>query len=166
MPNAWVGVRAYARMKDMDPIMLIGFLEDSLIGYDSDMVIEPTKDVLLVWQVVLQSFNFDVVRREKSISDKSLCLAYMRRKVYDYTLHALALGDEITSYVVAVNGVKSMAALQDPRVLDVMDKLPRHSLDKIIKEGAEHQVKYLTKLGEIEFVPVLEQLMQKCQDKL
>jgi hypothetical protein len=166
MRNAWVGVRAYAWMKNMDPIMLVGFLDDSLIGYDLDMAVEPSKDVLRIWQVVLQSFNFDIVRKEKALHEKSLCLAYMRRKVYDYTLKALELGDESIPYVVAVNGITALASLQDSRVLGVMDKLPRHVLDNKIKESAECQIKYLTKMGEIEFVPVLEQLMQKCQNKL
>lgn len=158
MRNAWVGVRAYAWMKNMDPIMLIGFLEDC----------DTTVDDLRVWQVVLQSFNYDIVRKEQANAapQKSLCLGYMRRKVHEYTLKALEFGDGTTPYVVAVNGVMAMASLKDTRVLELMDKLPRHNLDSIIKEGAECQIKYLTKLGEIEFVPVLEQLMQKCQNKL
>lgn len=108
-----------------------------------------------------------IPRKEKSFArdGKSLCLAAMRRKVYSFTNKAIAEGDDISSYVVAVNGIRGMCALQDERVLEVMGKLPRHSLDRTIKENCEMQIAWLTKTGDTEFVPVLEQLMQRCQNK-
>lgn len=152
MSAAWVAVRTYAWMDRNDPILLVGFLEG-------------TED-LDIWQVVMGNIGWDVPRKELKLNDKSLCLSYMRRKLYEYTNKAIDMGDAIKPYVVAVNGIRGMAALQDPRVVEVMDKLPRHNLDRTIRENCEQQIAYLTKVGETEFVPVLEQLIQRCQNKL
>ena len=89
LPSAWVGVRAYAWMKGMDPLLLVAMLADT--------------DDLEVWQVIFQNMNYSVPHTEKSMNENSLSLRTMKNMVYDYTKKVLAMGDEIEPYVVAVN---------------------------------------------------------------
>jgi hypothetical protein len=160
MPTAWVAVRAYAWMKDSDPVGLLAFLDEcEAVEFHN----------LDVWKVVLGNIRWDVPAKEKSFSrpgQSSLSLAYMKRKAYSYALKAIELGDDVESYVAAVNAVRGLASLQDPRVVEIMDKLPRHSLDRTIKEDALRQIEYLKKNNELDFIPVLEQVISRCQTKL
>jgi hypothetical protein len=153
MPTAWVAVRAYSWLPDVDYVGVIGFMEIS-----GDMV---------VWDIVMNNVPWDIVTKEKQIvgtNRKSLSLLYMRNKVHECTLHAMTLPSN-DAYLTTISGIKAMAALQDPRVLEVMDKLTRHTiLDNRIKETCDGLVAYFTKINDTEFVPILEQLKGKCQD--
>lgn len=160
MPTAWVVVRAYAWMKDSDPVGLVAFLDEcETVEFQN----------LDIWKVVMGNIRWDVPAKEKSFArdgKSSLGLAYMRRKVYNYALKAIEMGDAVEPYVAAVNAVRGLAALQDPRVVEIMDKLPRHNLDRSIKEDAQLQIEYLKKHNELDFIPVLEQVISRCQNKL
>lgn len=149
MPAAWVAVRSYMWTERADPLWAYLWLEDT--------------DDLEVWQVIFQCTPWDLPKREKF---KSLGLAAIRSRAYEYAMRAIAMGDAVKPYVVAVNGVKALAALQDPRVVEVMEKLPRHNLDRVIKEDLTTQIKYLTNDGQPDFIPTLEKVLSLCQSKL
>lgn len=158
MPAAWVAVRAYGWFPDNDPILLFSFLEECEKADWLD---------LDVWQVALQCITPNIPSRErKMVGQDSICLSYMKRKVHDYTLKAIALGNDVKPSVIATNGIKAMASLQDPRVLETMDKFTDRSfvLDKMIADDVDHKIAYLTKIGDTAFIPTLEQLKSKCKN--
>lgn len=146
MKGAWTAVRAYAWMKDSDPTMLTAFLEET--------------DDLDVWQVVFQCIRNDTPHY---LGKHSLSLGLVKKVVYKHLDQVLKMGDDIKPYVVAVNGVQAMCALQDPRVLEMYDRLPKHHLDRNIVERCQGLMKYLTKVNDTQFIPTLEQIKDRKQ---
>lgn len=146
MKGAWTAVRTYAWMKDSDPGALVCFLEKT--------------DDLDVWQVVFQCIRNDTPHY---LGKHSLSLSFVKKVVYQYLNQVLKMGDEVKPYVVAVNGVQAMCALQHPQVLEMFDKLPKHHLDKNLLEHAQRQIAYLRKVGDLEFISTLEQIKDRKQ---
>jgi hypothetical protein len=131
---------------------------DPLLAY---AMLDSTDDID-VWQVVFQTTSWDIPKRE---GFKSLCLSSMRNTAYLYTHKAIDMGDAVQPYVVAVNGVKALAALQDPRAIEMWERLPKHSANRILREDIESQIYYLIENNQSNFVPTLEKLLSLCQSK-
>lgn len=146
MPAAWVAVRSFMWTDRADPLWAYGWLADT--------------DDLDVWQVVFQQTSWDQPRKENF---KSMGLAAIRQRAHEYTLKAIALGDGIKPMVVASCGLRAMASLQHPKLLEVYPLLHKSkSINRFIIEHCDAQIAYLNKFNQQDYIPTLEKLKSLC----
>jgi hypothetical protein len=153
MEAAWVAVRVFGWAKDTDWLMLASFLEQT---NDKD-----------VWKVVFQCLeNYDIPFSWKTQTLSLSAIKRMVRKTLDKLLEQDITDNSVSipEQVVWGNGIVAMASLQDPQVLEYVDKLPNRiwtRLKKLYSEQLDRQIAYLTKKEDTAFVPILEQLKNK-----
>lgn len=145
MPTAWVAARAYGWIKDITSAELPHLMDST--------------DDLAVWQVCLNCMSTHLLSLPN--------LIHCRQKAYLYTLRALDLmsgKDPIKAQVTASAGVQALMRLQDERALELWHKLPKSILNKRILEQADHLIKYLTEKRSTQYVPVLMEIKQLCEN--
>lgn len=141
MPSAWVAVRAFGWIGNVNLSLLPEFLDET--------------DDLTVWQVVFQCMTDWNMER--------VYLKYCRDKVYEYTLKAINMDYDTMPYVVSVNGIQALMRLKDDRALELFDKLPvKKSLMKNIEDQAFILIQTLKKDRQTQYVPVLMEILSKA----